>query len=247
MQAIVHLAFALLLAATQAAQAGEFSVSPIRLELGGAVRSGAVTVRNEDKVALMFQVEGRSWRQDESGQDIYEPAPELVFFPRLLKLEPGHEAVIRIGTRQTLVPLEKAYRLFIEELAAPGGDEATAHQVKFLVRFGAPVFVRPVQPAHKLALEAFDASAGQARWTLRNEGTRHERFSHIRLRGLDAAGAELFSRELPDRYLLAGHSRRATLEIAPDHCGRLARLTLEVLTDKSEVRREIAFGAPPCL
>ncbi len=246
MQVIVRLVFAVVLAATQAVHAGEFSVSPIRLELGGAVRSGAVTVRNEDKVALTFQIEGLSWRQDESGQDVYEPAPELVYFPRLLKLEPGHEAVIRIGTRQTLVPLEKAYRLFIEELAAPGGGEATANQVKFLVRFGAPVFVRPMQALRKLTLESFDTSGGKARWTLRNDGTQHERFEHVRLRGLDAAGAELFKRALPERYLLAGQSRRATVEIPPDQCGRLARLALEVVTEKSEVRRDITLGATPC-
>ncbi len=246
MQVFLRLAFAILLTATQAVHAGEFSVSPIRLELGGAVRSGAVTVRNEDKLALTFQIEGLSWRQDESGQDVYEPAPELVYFPRLLKLEPGREAVIRIGTRQTLVPLEKAYRLFIEELATPDGAQATANQVKFLVRFGAPVFVRPIQPSRKLALESFDTSAGQARWTLRNDGTQHERFEHVRLRGLDATGAELFKRELPQRYLLAGQSRSATVEIPADQCGRLARLALEVLAEKSEVRRDITLGATPC-
>lgn len=246
MHVIARIVFAIVLVAAQAAQAGEFSVSPIRLALGGAVRSGALTVRNEDKVPLTFQIEGLSWRQDESGQDVFEPAPELVFFPRLLRLEPGHEAVIRIGTRQALVPLEKAYRLFIEELAAPAAAEVAAHQVKFLVRFGAPVFVRPIQPSRKLTVESFGTSAGQAHWTLRNEGTQHERFEHIRLRGLDAAGAELFVRELSDRYLLAGHSRRAAIEIPPDQCGRLARLALEVQAEKSEVRRNITLGATPC-
>ena len=71
MQVFLRLAFAILLTATQAVHAGEFSVSPIRLELGGAVRSGAVPVRNEDKLALTFQIEGLSWRQDESCQDVY--------------------------------------------------------------------------------------------------------------------------------------------------------------------------------
>jgi len=34
--------------------------------------------------------------------------------------------------------------------------------------------------------------------------------------------------------------------IPPQACARLARLTLEIKTDKSEVRRQIDLGTPSC-
>lgn len=242
------LGFAALVCAACSVQAGAFSVHPMRLQLGGTVRSAALTVRNDDAVPLSFQIRGMDWTQDAEGQDRYGDATDLVYFPRLLVLEPGQEAVIRVGLRQSLTAVEKTYRLFVEELppvaAAPTAQGVS--QIRALVRFGAPVFVKPAQPTSLLAIEALEVRDGQAQWRLRNAGNQHELFETLRVRGLDAQGAEVFATALTLRYLLAGSARRFQVDLPNPACQRLVRLTLEFKTDKSEAQRDLPLGTTPC-
>lgn len=234
--------------AARTAAAGEFAVHPMRLELGGGIRSSAITLRNDDTVPLSFQVQGMAWTQDDDGQDRYEDATDLVYFPRRLTVAPGQEAVVRVGLRQGLVPVEKAYRLFIEELATPAPPSAAgqAPKIRVMVRFGAPLFVRPAQPVQQLLLDELALAGGQARWRLRNAGNQHEAFERIELRGFDATGAEAFALPLAERYFLAGRTRRFSVPVPAQACARLARLALEVKTDKSEVRQQVDLGTPSC-
>ena len=46
-----------------AAWSGEFVVDPIRLELSPSARSGVISVRNEGKDKLLFQMQAREWSQ----------------------------------------------------------------------------------------------------------------------------------------------------------------------------------------
>ncbi len=234
--------------APRTARAGEFAVHPMRLELGRGIRSSAITVRNDDTVPLAFQVQGMEWTQDDDGQDRYQDATDLVYYPRRLTVAPGQEAVVRVGLRQDLVPVEKAYRLFIEEVAPPAPPPVAGQvpKIRVMVRFGAPLFVRPAQPMQRLLLDDLALQAGQARWRLRNAGNQHEVFERMVLRGFDAAGAETFALPLAERYFLAGRTRLFSMPVPAQACARLARLALEVKTDKSEVRQQVDLGAPSC-
>ncbi len=229
------------------AHAGQFSVHPLRLEISPTHTRDAIVVRNEDDATLSFQVKGVRWRQDADGQEHYDEAPGLVYFPRLLTLPPGQSAVVRIGLRQPASEVEQTYRVFIEELAPATSHEGPGARIRVLVRFGAPVFVRPTQVRHQLALTGFGLESGQARWAVHNQGTRHEYFKAITLRGLDAAGSEVFQQDLlAERYVLAGGTRRFLAPLPPDLCGRLARLALTITTDQSEIRRDLDVSATPC-
>src|SRR4051812_3587352 len=81
------------------AAAGEFTVNPILLELGAAARSGAITVRNDGKVPLSFQLQAMEWAQDTGGKDQYLETRDLIFYPKILTIEPGKEGLVRVGTR----------------------------------------------------------------------------------------------------------------------------------------------------
>ncbi len=234
--------------AALAAAAGEFAVHPMRLELGGGIRSSAITLRNDDTVPLSFQVQGMDWSQDDDGQDRYRDATDLIYFPRRLTVPPGQEAVVRVGLRQGLVPVEKTYRLFIEEVSPPAAAPVAGQppRIRVMVRFGAPIFVKPAQPRQQLQLDELVLQGGQARWRLRNAGNQHEFFERIALRGFDASGAEAFATQLTERYFLAGRTRQFTVAVPAEACARLARLSLDIKTDKSEVRHQVALGAPSC-
>lgn len=230
------------------ATAGAFSVSPMRLELGGTARSAALTVRNEDTAPQSFQVRALAWTQDDEGDDRYEELPDLVYFPRLLVLAPGQEGVIRVGLRQPATQVERAFRLFVEELAPPAAAEPVPapSQVRLLVRFGAPVFVRPLHHVVKLEADDLSIDSGRVRWRLRNEGNRHERLESLRVHGFDAQGAEVFAASPGLGYLLAGRSRSFELPLPSGACSRLARLALEAKTAASDLRREQAVPAAAC-
>ena len=95
--------------------AGEFSINPIRLELGAVAKSGVIGVRNEGKTKLSFQLQSMEWTQDVTGKDLYADSSDLIFFPKIMSVDPGEEGLIRVGTKNSAVPSERTYRLFIEE------------------------------------------------------------------------------------------------------------------------------------
>ena len=238
---------ALACALAGSAGAGEFAVSPIRVELGPAARTGAFVVRNEGQEPLSIQVRGMSWVQDAEGQDQYEDSAEIVYFPRLLTIEPGKEGVIRVGIRQPPVDRERTYRLFIEELPAAGATGAERKAaLNFLVRFGAPVFVKPPRTVDQVEVGEPKAAGGKVSFDVRNTGNQHQVVEGIVVRGLAADGQELFTTTLTDRYLLAGTRKHYVAPIPAHTCARVARVVADVRTDKSRTSGQNSVDRSAC-
>lgn len=214
----------------------QFAVSPIRLDLGPQARSGAITVRNEGKDRISFQMQAMEWRQDAEGKDQYEESKDLVYFPKIMTVEAGQEGVVRVGVKNPIVPSEKAYRVFIEQLhdtqpELKPGQRGSA-QVNVLIRFGAPVFVAPLQPRDTAEFTALSLAKGVLTLGVKNTGNRHQVVQGIEIKGLDARGQEVYALTLADRYLLAGTSKTFTASIPPAQCGKIAGLAIELKTDK---------------
>jgi len=236
-----------LLAAAASALAGEFSVNPIRLELGAAVRSGAIAVKNEGQQPLSFQLQVMEWRQDPQGKDQYLETRDLIFFPKILTIEPGQQAVVRVGTRAPVVPVEKTYRLFIEEL--PGNAKAAEirnGQINFLIRFGVPVFITPSKTQDGLEIADLALVDGSLNVAARNTGNRHQVVQGIHLKGADTSGKEVYALTLADRYFLAGTMKSYTASIPADQCAKLARIEIEFRTDKLSANRKVDVDRAMC-
>ena len=228
--------------------AGEFSVNPIRLELGAVAKSGVIGVRNEGKSKLSFQLQAMEWTQDATGKDQYADTSELIFFPKIMSVEPGEEGLIRVGTKIATVPTERTYRLFIEEL--PGivkTPEGRSAQINVLIRFGAPIFVIPLKPQDNLEIEGFELTKGVLTVSAKNTGNRHQVVEGIQLKGSDARGNEVYALNLADRYLLTGTAKSYTASIAPDQCTKIASLAIEFKTDKRSVSRKLDVSRAMCL
>lgn len=226
---------------------GEFVVSPVRVDLGPASRSAAIKVRNDGNDKIGFQLEAMEWRQDAGGKDQYLPTQELVFFPKIMSVEPGDEGVIRVGARTPVVETEKTYRLFIQELPGPAkAPENAAAQVNFLIRFGAPVFIAPVKPQDSLTLDNVALTKGALSLSARNGGNRHQIFQGVHLKGTDVAGKEVYALTLTDRYLLAGASKGFSADISAAQCALLASLSVEVKTDKLSTVRKLDVTPSMC-
>lgn len=235
------------LLAAAPALAGEFSVNPVRLDLGPTARSGALEVRNEGEHPLGFQVRAKEWTQDPQGRDHYLDTADLVFFPKIMTVEPRQERVVRVGVKRPAGTVEKAYRLYIEEL--PGNaraGEAKGAQIHLLIRFGAPVFVAPLKPEDGLQLPHVDLTRGEVSLSATNTGNRHQVVQGIRLKGLDAAGKEVYAVSLADRYLLAGATKTYRATIPADRCRALASLTVEFKTDRLAAGRKLVVSPAAC-
>jgi fimbrial chaperone protein len=229
------------------AGASEFAVNPIRLELGPNARSGVIGVRNEGKEKISFQMQAMQWTQDAQGQDQYAETQDLVFFPKLMTVEGGEEGVIRIGTRFAVVPQEKTYRLFIEEL--PGANKPRTEKgplVNVMIRFAAPIFVRPLKPEDGLELQKIDLSSGELSLVARNSGNQHQVVEGIQLKGTDRQGRAVYALTLADRYLLAGSSRRYSTIIPKEQCAQIAQLAIEFRTDKVSQTGKLEVGQAMC-
>lgn len=229
------------------AVAGEFTVNPIRLDLSASLRSGVISVRNDGKEKLSFQMTGMEWTQDTAGKDQYLETRDLLFFPKVMTVDPGDEGIIRVGTKIAALAREKTYRLFIDELpGAPSTGAGQAAQVSMLIRFGAPVFVRPLKPEDSLGMEQLDLVKGELSMVVKNTGNQHQLVEGIRLKGTDSQGSEVYTLTLADRYLLAGTVKRYSTSITQGQCSRISKLAIEFKTDKTKLNRELDVRAAMC-
>lgn len=241
----MRLFLALLLLLPGVARAGDFGVSPIRIELDRSARSAVLTVSNDDKRRLGFQVRALKWSQDESGQDRYDETDELVYFPQQLEVPAGESRIIRLGYRTPPQAAERTYRLFVEEMAEPAPGAAPRTGVAITLRFGVPVFVRPPVAQLKGELE-LDASGGQGEALVRNTGNVHFRISSVRLTGVDASGAATFEQSVDGWYVLAGANRPHRVKIPPAACAATRALRAEALAEGLVLRAEQPLKADAC-
>lgn len=207
--------------------AASFSVSPIRADLKPGVLSETITVTNESPTRMRVAVKLVAWTQDEKGKDLYTDSSDLVYFPRQLELEPGAKRLVRIGAKAPAVGVERAYRLFIEEVpsATPGG----AASVSFYFRFGVPVFVTPVGAAAQPEIGTPKIAGGKLALPVRNAGTQH--FRAARVYFVDNKG---WSSDVGGWYSLPGTSRIYEVDVPVDVCRKAKTFAVTLEAEDSQ-------------
>lgn len=225
------------------AQAGTFKVSPIRIDLDKDTKSGFVTVVNDGAERINTQIKLFEWTQDADGKDVYTESNDLIYFPRIMTINAGEERILRVGLKAPAIAKEKTYRVFIEEIPQP--KKAPGAQVAIAIRFGVPIFVKPVKEEPKGALVGLELSGGVLKVPVRNEGNTHFTITAISVKGANVKGEEVFSRDLTGWYLLGGSSRLYSAQIG-DACKDIAALTVEVQTNKFNLTGNINVNEAMC-
>jgi fimbrial chaperone protein len=236
----------ILLLAASGALAGEFSVSPITMELGPRASSGVFTVANTGREKINFQVSVSEWTQDAAGKDVYTETKDIVFFPRLMALEGGEQRVIRLGLKSPPALREKTYRLFIEEIPLTVKPQADGTRVTFAIRFAPPIFVRPAQARAEGAIDPIGVARGRISAVVRNTGNVHFRVNGLAIRGRSADGAELFNRETDGGYVLHGAARKIEVSFPPELCDALALVEVEAKTENMNLRGKLDVQKGMC-
>lgn len=220
-------------------------VAPIRLDFDQRSKSGVITLSNDGESSITFSVEAAEWTQDENGLDLYTPTEDLIFFPKQLTVEPGKERVVRAGIRAPATTQERTYRLFIREAVDPAKkSEGTA--VAIAIKFGVPIFARPVEEIVKGELLATLARNGELKITTENTGNAHYRIATLRFLGKDAGGGRVFTEEVNGWYLLAGARRGYSVQIPPEACLQLKTLDIKMHADRLYLEQVINVDPAMC-
>ena len=178
-------------------------------------------IRNESAEVLRFQLSVFTWAQSPKGEMQLAPTTDIVFFPALLSLTPGEERKIRVGTTVPGGPVERSYRIFVEELPPAGKSKGGKTEVRVLTRMGIPIFLEPAAAAPATMagrIEPKNLRGEKISFEVKNTGTVHFTVRQARVLGLGAAKENLFERSVPGWYVLAaGGSRVFEVEPAQGH------------------------------
>ena len=225
--------------------AGEFRVTPIRLDFDRGAKSGVITIVNEGADRLNVQMKAFEWVQDAEGKDQYTETNDIIFFPRIMSLEKNDEKIIRAGIRVPATTKEKTYRLFIEEIPEPRKAEGV--NVAIAIRFGVPIFVKPLKGEVKGEIEKVELSKGGFNALIKNGGNTHFIINSINIKGKNGKGEEIFSKELSGWYLLSGVSRPYKTSIPQEVCSELSKLDIEVKTNRFNLSGKLDVNQTMCL
>jgi fimbrial chaperone protein len=226
------------------AASGEWRVAPIRLDLGREAKSGVITVVNEAPEKLQVQLKAFEWTQDAEGKDRYEESADILFFPRILIFDKAEEKIVRAGIRMPAAAREKTYRLFIEEIPQP--KKAEGVNVAIAIRFGVPIFVKPLKEDARGEIEKIGMANATFQARVKNTGNLHFIVRSVAVKGKNLKGEEVFSTELGGWYLLAGASRLYETTLPREVCPEVVKVVVEVNTDKVPLTGELAADKTMC-
>ncbi len=221
--------------------AADFQVQPTTMDLGSRIKSGVFSVINSGNEKIDFQVSVQEWNQDEKGKDVYADTKEIVFFPKVMSVEPNSQRAIRIGLKTPPSAKEKTYRLFVQEIPTPKKtqdvdvNKKVKAGVTIAFRFSMPIFVKPLKPQENYVIDRIEMSNGTVKAVVKNTGNVHVKLRAVKFSGKAADGKELFSKEVAGWYILNGLSFSYEAEIPKDICGKIAKIDLSAQTESGKI------------
>lgn len=197
--------------AAPAADAGTFSVSPVRIFMNARERATGVTIENEGDTELVMQAELFQWQQKADGSDDLQPTDDLVLAPPILKLAPRSRQVVRLANLRP-VPAgdQRTYRLIIREVPEALAQAKPGVQIQVALAFSLPVFITPPGAQRTLACTATRASDKVVSAICQNQGHAYAQPVNITL--LSATGATLVSSDIKAGYILPNVKRSFDLD-----------------------------------
>lgn len=222
--------------------AGEFGVTPLRVDLDNTSRNGVITVNNDGDKPLRVNMKLMKWMQSASGEESYADSDTLLFFPRTMTIDPMDKRVVRIGLK---LPTsgekpEQAFRLFVEE-APPDDTDPKKNQVQFRFRFAIPVFVAPSERNVDIKLESLTVDKSKLRAVVVNNGTETVRFDNLRI----SADPD-WEQSSGGQYHMPATRRRYDLDIPATECRGGRKLKLVLKSEKATLEREITLTPENC-
>lgn len=220
------------------AHAGSFSISPIRLDLSAAARSAALTVRNEEREALI-QAEVMLWEQVD-GEDRLTPTRDLIVSPAVFTLPAKGSQLVRVALRSPppATARERSFRLILQEVPQSANPDFSGLQIA--LRLSVPVFVANEETTGPAIAWSAAASGNGLVLTAQNSGDEHARIHGFSVAPTVGGDAPLV--QPVGAYILPGQSR--SWHVGQNHGDRTSgaawrRLRLRVTTEDGESEIEL--------
>lgn len=193
------------------ANAGQFSVSPVRIYMGPQDRATAITVVNEGNEELVMQADIFTWKQKPGGEDDLVLSEDLFLAPPIIKLAPNARQVVRLAMVKPLRSAEQAtYRMIVREITEARPPEKGV-DVAIALAFSLPVFITPPGAKSVLGCTARRTAADAIRVECENTGTAYANPRGFALE--NAAGENLATRD-SGGYILPGIKREFDIKRA---------------------------------
>lgn len=197
--AIILLASSLLPAAP--AQAGVFSVTPVRIYMTPRDRAVAVTITNEGDSEVVLQADLNTWSQKPDGTDEQVPTEDLILSPPIIKLAPNARQVVRLAL---LKPADASrqliYRMIMREVPEAVASRDKTIQVPIALALSMPVFITPPPAKRDVSCQAERGAAQALNVSCTNNGTAYAQVREI----LVKRGAQVLAKFEGGTYILPG-------------------------------------------
>lgn len=210
------------------------NVSPVQIHLKPDEAKALLTLRNDGAEPVRYQLQVNTWDEDARSGMKLGPTEDIVFFPAMLTLKPGETHNVRVGAAVPFGNAEKTYRIFVAELPPAETPQQPRSTVRVLTRVGIPIFLEPSQVLEAQQLSPLEIRDGKGTFEVRNTGNVHLRVEEVKLAGYEAGGARVFEKVSQGWYLLAGGSKRYSLEVPREGCAKVRKLVAEMRTDKDQ-------------
>jgi fimbrial chaperone protein len=206
---ILPVAFLAALSGT-GAQAGSFSVSPVRIFMEMRERATGVTIINEGETDLVMQAELFEWKQKPDGTDELLPTQDLVLAPPILKLAKGGRQTVRLANLRPPVPGEQlTYRLLVREVPEALSPGQQGVRIQVALAFSLPIFITPPGAKRVLTCSANRASPTAVRATCENHGQAYAQPASMTL--TTPSGNTLLTSDIKGGYVLPNVTRNFEL------------------------------------
>src|SRR6185369_236359 len=182
-------------------RASGLNLSPVQVWLSQDASKSLLTLRNEGPEDARYQVSVVAWDEDANTGMKLVPTEDIVAFPLLLALKVGETRSLRIGAVVPFGPVEKTYRVFLEEQPAPEKPQARS-TVRVLTRVGIPVFLAPVKALEDVRVSPVSLAKAGASVDVQNTGNVHLRVDSVRVEGFGQGGVKMFEKQAQGWYVL---------------------------------------------
>lgn len=218
-----------------------FRAMPIKIYFDAKTKTAALNIENDGGKKTTIQLEAVEWSHDEKGTDIYTPARDLIFFPKILTIEPGEQRIVRVGYEGPVGDTERTYRLFLQELPTA---QSTESAVNMTLRMGLPVFVKPVKEKPMSSMDLALAN-GTLEVNVKNRGNSHIVVNRISAEGTDK-GAQVFLKEIGGWYTHAGNSRIYKIELTEEECLKTGEIRVQATSGNSVMEQKLTVDKGDC-
>lgn len=197
------LACALAFAATSAATAASLQVTPTLVELLPTGNATSITIRNGGDALAVAQIRIVKWLQKD-GQDVLEPAQDIVASPPAARIQPGVEQIIRIvKANKPGDAIEGSYRILVDEI--PANTTTEGYAVTLRTQYSVPLFVQVPRATRPALAWQIEPDGAFLKLTATNAGDRRAKLLDLQLARPD--GEKVHVTQGLSGYVLARSSR----------------------------------------